>query len=134
MVRLELENLYMIGQGEQRSGLVRVSLSAAREDETPQILVKDVEIATTGSVEIPITELEPGRYQLAAQVVDSLTGLQAQGESTLDVLGGEMPAETVALLKLAADYSERLRHAAFRFICQETVTEDVLGRDPNGSI
>ena len=40
-----------------------------------------------------------------------------------------MPAETVALLQLAADYSERLRHAAFRFICRETVNEDVLVRD-----
>ena len=42
-VRLELENFYMIGQGEQRSGLVRVSLSAAREDEKPQILAQDME-------------------------------------------------------------------------------------------
>ncbi len=124
MVRLELENMYIIGQGEERSGLVRVSLSAAREDETPKILVKDVEIATTGSVKIPITGLEPGRYKLGVKVVDSFTGMQAQGESPLDILGGEMSAETVALLKLAADYAERLRHAAFRFICRETVTEE----------
>ena len=62
-------------------------------------------------------------------MVDSLTGREARGESTLDVLGGEVPAETAALLKLAADYSERLRHAAFRFICKETVSEDVLGRE-----
>jgi len=40
-----------------------------------------------------------------------------------------MPAETVALLQLAADYSERLRHAAFRFVCRETVNEDMLVRD-----
>ena len=128
-VLLDLESIYMIGQGEQRSGLVKVSLSAAREDEKPQILVRDVEIATKGSVEVPIKDLEPGRYQLAVRVVDSLTGLQAQGESTLDVLGGEVPAETAALLQLAADYSERLRHAAFRFICRETVSEDLLVRD-----
>ena len=63
-VRLELEDLYLIGQGEQRSGLVRVTLSAAREDEKPQILVQDMEVATTGSVEVPVKELEPGRYQL----------------------------------------------------------------------
>jgi hypothetical protein len=88
-----------------------------------------MEIATSGSVEVPIKGLEPGRYLLAVQVVDCLTGLQAQGESTLDVLGGEMPAETMALLQLAADFSERLRHAAFRFMCRETVSEDVLGRE-----
>ena len=129
MVRLDLENFYMIGQGEQRSGLVRVSLSAAKENEKPQVLAKDVETTTTGSVEIPVGKLPAGRYRLAAQVVDGLTGLQAQGESTLDVMGGEMPAETVALLRLAADYSARLRRAAFRFICQETVSEDVLVRD-----
>ncbi len=128
-VKLELEDLYMIGQGEQRSGLVRVTLSAAREDEKPQILVQDMEVATTGSVEVPVKELEPGRYQLAVRVVDSLTGLEAKGESVLDILGKEMPVETVALLKLAADYSERLRHAAFRFICRETVSEDLLVRD-----
>jgi len=127
-VLLTLENFYMIGQGEQRSGLVRVSLSAAREDEKPQILLRGLEIATTGSVEIPVT-LQPGRYRLAVQVVDCLTGLQAQGESSLDVLGGAMPVETSALLQLAAAYSERLRQAAFRFICQETVSEDVLVRD-----
>ena len=127
-VRLALQNFYMIGQGEQRSGLVRVTLSAARGDEKPQILAQDVEIPTSGSVEIPVT-LQPGRYRLAAQVVDCLTGRQARGGSTLDVLGGELPAETIALLRLAAGYSERLRHAAFRFICQETVSEDVLVRD-----
>ncbi len=128
-VRLELKDLYMIGQGEQRSGLVRVSLSVAGENEKPQVLVRDVEIATKGSLEVPIRELEPGRYQLVVRVVDSLTGLEAKGESVLDVLGKEMPAETTALLNLAADYSERLRHAAFRFICRETVNEDVLVRD-----
>ena len=128
-VRVELENIYMIGQGEPRSGLVRVTLSAASEGEKPQILVKDLEVATTGSVEVPIKDLEPGRYQLVVQVVDSLTGLEAQDESVLDILGKEMPAETTALLKLAAEYSERLRHAAFRFICQETVSEEVLGRE-----
>jgi hypothetical protein len=128
-VRLDLENFYMIGHGEERSGLVKVTLFAARENEKPQVLAKNMEIATTGSVEIPITGLEPGRYQLTAQVVDGLTGLQVQGESSLDVLGGEMPAETLALLKLAADYAERLRHAAFRFICRETVNEDLLARD-----
>lgn len=127
-VRLALENFYMIGQGERRSGLVRVSLSADSGDGKPQILAKDVEFPTTGSVEIPVT-LPPGKYKLSAQVVDSLTGRHAQGESTLDILSGEMPSETLALLKLAADYSERLRHAAFRFICQETVSEDVLGRE-----
>ena len=127
-VRLALENFYMIGQGERRSGLVRVSLSADSGDGKPQILAKDVEFPTTGSVEIPVT-LPPGKYKLSAQVVDSLTGRHAQGESTLDILSGEMPSETLALLKLAADYSERLRHAAFRFICQETVSEDVLVRD-----
>ena len=136
-VRVELENIYMIGQGERRSGLVKVSLSAAREDEKPQILVQDMEVATTGSVEIPIKDLEPGRYQLVVQVVDCLTGLEARDESVLDILGKEMPAETMALLKLAAEYSERLRHAAFRFICSETVSEDVLGGtrwppDPTG--
>jgi hypothetical protein len=128
-VMLGLEDLYMIGQGEQRSGLVRVTLSAASEGEKPQILVQDMEVATTGSVEIPIKDLEPGRYRLAVRGVDRLTGLEARDESVLDILGGEMPVETMALLKLAADYSERLRHAAFRFICQETVSEDVLVRD-----
>lgn len=128
-VRLALENFYMIGQGEQRSGLVRVSLSAAREDEKPRILAQDMEINTTGSVELPVKDLPPGRYRLAARVVDCLTGREARGESTLDVLGGEMPAETIALLRLAAEYSVRLRHAAFRFVCEETVSEDVLGRE-----
>jgi len=128
-VRLDLKNFYMIGRGDHRTGLVRVSLFAAQKNEKPQTLVKDVEIDTTGNVEIPIKALPPGKYQLTAQVVDCLTGRQTQGESTLDILGGEMPAETMALLKLAADYSERLRHAAFRFICQETVSEDVLFRD-----
>jgi hypothetical protein len=128
-VRLGLENIYMIGQGERRSGLVKVSLSAALEDEKPQILVKDLEVATTGSVEVPIKDLEPGRYQLVVQVVDCLTGLEARDESVLDILGKEMPAEMMALLKLAAEYSERLRHAAFRFICRETVNEDLLARD-----
>jgi hypothetical protein len=127
-VRLALENFYMIGQGEQRSGLVRVSLSADGGDGKPQILAKDVEFPTTGSVEIPVA-LPPGKYKLSAQVVDSLTGREAKGESTLDVLGGEVPAETAALLRLAAGYSERLRNAAFRFICKETVSEDVLVRD-----
>jgi len=129
MVRLELENFYMIGQGEQRSGLVRVSLSAARENEKPQVLANDMEIATAGSVEIPITKLPQGRYRLEVQVVDRLTGRHAQGESMLDVLGEAMDSETVALLRLAADYSARLRQAAFRFICRETVNEDVLVRD-----
>ncbi|MCU0237606.1 MAG: hypothetical protein MUC72_11055 [Acidobacteria bacterium] len=128
-VRLELRDLYMIGQGEQRSGLVRVTLSAAGAGEKPQIMVQDMEVATTGGIEIPIKDLEPGRYQLAVRVVDSLTGLEAQDESVLDIPGQEMPAEMTALLKLAADYSERLRHAAFRFICRETVNEDVLVRD-----
>ena len=91
--------------------------------------MRDVEIATKGSVDVPIRELEPGRYQLAVRVVDGLTGLEAQDESVLDIMAKEMPAETVALLNLAADYSERLRHAAFRFICRETVNEDVLVRD-----
>jgi hypothetical protein len=127
-VRLDLENFYMIGRGEQRSGLVRVSLSAARQDEKPQILLRGLEIATSGSVEIPIT-LQPGRYRMTAQVVDCLTGRQAWGEATLDVLGGAMNAGTVALLQRAAAYSESLRHAAFRFICRETVSEDVLGRE-----
>ena len=58
-VRLALENIYMIGQGEERSGLVRVSLSADSGDGKPQILAKDVEFPTTGSVEIPIA-LPPG--------------------------------------------------------------------------
>ena len=40
-----------------------------------------------------------------------------------------MDSETVALLRLAADYSARLRQAAFRFIARETVNEDVLVRD-----
>jgi len=128
-VLLALENFYMIGQGEQRSGLVRVTLSASHEGGKAQILVRDMEIATSGSVEIPIKGQEPGRYLLAVHVVDCLTGRQVQGESTIDILGGEIPAETAALLRLAADYSERLRHAVFRFICQETVNEDVLTRD-----
>ena len=128
-VLLTLENFYMIGQGEQRSGLVRVSLSAVIADGKSQILAKDVEIPTTGSVEIPTGQLPPGKYRLVVQVVDCLTGRQTQSESTLDVLGGEVPAETAALLRLAADYSARLRQAAFRFICQETVSEDVLVRD-----
>jgi hypothetical protein len=128
-VRLDLENVYMIGRGEQRSGLVRVTLSATGEDEKPRILAQDMEIATTGSVEWPVKELPPGRYRLAARVVDSLTGREARGESTLDILGGEMPAETAALLQRAADYSECLRHAAFRFVCEETVSEDVLNRE-----
>jgi hypothetical protein len=132
-VCLDLENVYMVGRGGSRSGLVRVSLFAAREGEKAQALVPGMETDTTGSVEIPIGQLPPGRYRLAVQVVDCLTGLQAQGESELDVLGGTMPAATSALLQLAAAYSERMRHAAFRFICQETVTEDVLGRDSTGS-
>jgi hypothetical protein len=55
-----------------------------------------------------------------------------QAGSTLDIQGGAMPAETTALLQRAADYSERLRHAAFRFICQETVSEDAPGGAPGG--
>jgi hypothetical protein len=129
-VRLDLENVYMFDRGGLHSGLVRVSLFAAREGEKAQALAQDLEIETSGSVEIPTGQLPPGKYRLAAQVVDCLTGVQAQGESTLDVLGGEMPVETSALLHLAAAYSERLRQAAFRFICQETVSEDVLVRDP----
>ena len=128
-VRLDLENVYMVGRGGLRSGLVKVSLFAAREGEKEQALVRDLEIETEGSVEIPIGKIPPGRYGLAVQVVDCLTGVQAQGQSTFDVLGGEVPAETSELLRLAAAYSERLRQVAFRFMCQETVSEDVLVRD-----
>jgi len=53
-----------------------------------------------------------------------------QAESAIAIQDGALPAETTALLQRAADYSVRLRHAAFRFICQETVSEDVRGRGP----
>lgn len=128
-LRLRLEDLYTIGRGDQRSGLVRVTLLASREGEKPRELARDAEFATTGGVEIPFEKPEPGTYRLAALVTDCLTGRQARGEFLLDVLGGEPPAETAALLRLAADYCERLRRAAFRFVCRETVTEDLLVRD-----
>ncbi len=128
-VRLQLEDIYTIGRGDLRSGLVRVTLLASREGGKPSELARDAEFATTGSVEVPFKKPEPGTYRLAALVIDCLTGFHARGESTLDILGGEPSAEAAALLRLAAGYCERLRRAAFRFVCRETVTEDILVRD-----
>ena len=115
-------------------GHLKVRVSDKTKNEAPSVLFEeDVEYA--GSLYIPLQFPRSGDWTLEVKVSDHMTGLSAVKEYRYNhiaayppqpaVASGEMSPELAALLEKSAVYCERLKKAALRFYCLETVNEKV---------
>ncbi len=117
------------------AGSMQIDVTGKQGDAEPPRLLLSREIETTGTVELPIAFPQPGAWDLQVQVIDRITGQQDVKMARVEIAAA-IPAPAsdrapdpalIALLAKAAAYAEKLKKAAFHFICREEVTEDVFG-------
>ena len=99
------------------------------DNEPPQPLLSQPS-ETAGTVELPIAFPKPGNWDIEVQVTDQITGQQDMKKARVEIAAA-VPAPApfsapdlslAAMLAKAAAYAEKLKGAAFHFICREDVT------------
>jgi hypothetical protein len=130
-IRLEVSNFYPIAKGGVPTGFVTVDVSGAPAASGPPRLLVSQACETVGLVELPFAFPQPGSWELEARVTDQITGRQDVKKATVEITAaipapapgiGPDPVLTALLARVAA-YAEKLKGAAFHFICRENVSE-----------
>jgi hypothetical protein len=134
LIRLEIVDFYPIARDGVPTGFVNVDVTGRQTgNEAPQPLLSEPS-ETAGTVELSITFPKPGSWDIEVQVTDQITGQQDTKKVKVEI-SAVVPAPApfsdpdlslTALLARAAAYAEKLKEAAFHFICREDVTEDVF--------
>ncbi len=135
LIRLTVADFYPVFREGISTGSLHIYVTGQQMDSEPPRLLLSQERETTGTVELPLAFPQPGAWDLEARVVDQITGQQAVIRATVELAavipapapGSEPDPALTALLAKAATYADRLKEVAFRFFCQEEVTEDVFG-------
>ena len=130
-IRLGIVDFYPISKDGVPTGFVTIEVSGRQTVSEPQRLLLSEASETAGSVELPLALPSPGNWNLEVRVTDQITGQQDMKRVRIDAEAAEAPASDpssvlTALLAKAAAYTEKLKKAAFHFICREDVTEDTF--------
>ena len=134
LIRLGIVDFYPIARDGIPSGFVNVHVTGRQTgNEPPQPLLSEPS-ETAGTVELSITFPKPGSWDLEVQVTDQITGQQDTKKVKVEIATvvpapapfSEPDLSLTALLARAAAYAEKLKGAAFHFICREDVSEAVF--------
>jgi hypothetical protein len=134
LVFLGVADFYPIAREGVPTGFVKVDVSGRQTDGEPLRLLASQESETVGTVELPFAFPQPGLWDLEVRVVDQISGKQdvrrAKVEIAADAPAAALDRESdralATLLARAAAYAEKLKKAAFHFICRESVTENAF--------
>ncbi len=133
-IHLEITGFYAFFKDGVPTGHVNLQLSGRQRDDEPMRTLISQACETFGSLELPYTFPQPGSWELEAQVTDQITGQQdvkkvrveLAAAISVPVPGKESDAVLAIMLDKAAAYAEKLKQAAFHFICREDVSEEVF--------
>jgi hypothetical protein len=137
LIRLAVADFYPISKDGIATGLLSIYVTGNQTGNEPSRLLLSQESETAGTIELPFIFPQPGTWNLQVRVIDQITGQQAVKKVKVEIAAA-IPASTsdsdpdpilIALLAKAAAYAEKLKKAAFHFICREEVTEDVFARN-----
>lgn len=134
IIRLGIVDFYPITKEGVPTGFVNINVTGKQTDNEPSRLLLSEPSETIGTIELPFTFPQPGSWDLEVQVIDQITGQQDVKKVKVEIAVAvpatapisESGASLCALLARAAAYAEKLKAAAFHFICREDVTEDVF--------
>jgi len=134
LIHLEIADFYAIFKDGVPTGYVNVLVSGRQKDDEPMRTLFSQACETFGSLELPYTFPQKGSWELEAQVTDQITGQQdvkkvrveLAAAISVPVPGKESDAVLAIMLDKAAAYAEKLKQAAFHFICREDVSEEVF--------
>ena len=133
-IQLGIVDYYPIVRDGVPTGFVNVNVTGRQTDtETPQALLTQSG-ETTGTIKMPLAFPKPGNWDLEVRVTDQITGHQDLKKSKVEIAAvipafvspGDPAIILTELLSKAAAYAEKLKKAAFHFICREDVTEDTF--------
>jgi hypothetical protein len=135
LMRLDFADFYPIMKDGVPMGIVDIRVSGRlAAGEAPRPLYSQVSEAG-GSLELPFAFPQPGNWELEVELTDQITGRQDTKKLTAAITaaagpvpapGRESDAVLTIMLDKAAAYAEKLKQAAFHFICREDVSEDVF--------
>jgi hypothetical protein len=134
LIRLGIADFYPIHKDGVPTGFVNVNVTGRQTDNEPSRPLLSQESETAGIIELPFAFPQPGSWDIEVQVTDQITGQQDTKKAKIEI-SAVVPAPTpfsepdlslATLLARAAAYAEKLKGAAFHFICREDVTEDVF--------
>jgi hypothetical protein len=133
-IRLEVVDFYPVARDGVPTGFLDIELTGSQgAKEPPQFLLSQAS-ETMGTVELPFAFPKPGVWELEARVTDQITGHQEVKKATVEVAAampafvpeGDNAVVLSEMLAKAAAYAEKLKTAAFHFICREDVSEDIF--------
>lgn len=134
LIRLGLVDFYAISKDGVPTGFVNVHVTGRQAGNEPSLLLLSQDSETVGRLEFPLAFPQAGGWYLEVQVIDQITGHQDVKKAMVEIAaavsapapGSDPDSALSALLSRAAAYAERLKKAAFHFICRESVTENTL--------
>jgi hypothetical protein len=133
-IRLGIADFYPIHKDGVPTGFVNVDVTGRQTDSEPPHPLLSQPSETVGTIELPIAFPKPGSWDIEVQVTDQITGQQDTKKAKVEI-AAVVPAPApfaatdlslAALLARAAAYAEKLKGAAFHFICREDVSETVF--------
>jgi hypothetical protein len=134
LIRLGIVDFCPIAKDGVPTGSVNVNVTGRQTDKEPLQTLLSQDSETVGTIELPVAFPKPGSWNLEVRVTDQITGQQDVKKATLEIAAA-VPAAApesgsavvlAAMLAKAADYAEKLKQAAFHFICREDVSEAVF--------
>jgi hypothetical protein len=134
LIRLGIVDFYPIAKDGVPTGFVNIHVTGRQKDSEPSQPLLSEPSETVGTVELPITFPQPGSWDIEVQVTDQITGQQDIKKAKIEIAAvvpapapfSEPDLSLAALLTRAAAYAEKLKGAAFHFICREDVSEAVF--------
>lgn len=134
LLRLDIIDFYPILKDDVPTGIVNVRVSGRPAGgDAPRPLYSQVS-ESARSLDIALTFPQPGDWELEVELTDEITGRQDRRKVTAAIAaaapapapGRESEAVLAVMLDKAAAYAEKLKQAAFHFICREDVSQDVF--------
>lgn len=141
-IRLTVADFYSIPKDGVPTGLLKIYVTGSQGENEPSRLLLAKASETDGTIELPFAFPQPGAWNLQVRVIDQITGQQAVKEVKVEIAAAITASTTdsdpdpalIALLAQASLYAEKLKKAAFHFVCREEVAEDkfAVGIECNG--
>ena len=139
LISLAVADFYTIDREGVPTGFVNIEVAGRQTDNEASRPLLSQASETYGQIELPFAFPQAGNWDIEVRVIDQITGHQDVRKAKIHttatiptrIAEGDSARILTAIMAKAAVYAEKLKKAAFHFICREDVIENIY---PSSSI